>query len=134
MVVDASAVVAILLEEPDKGDYLVLLKKAQQPLTSVITKIEAALAVGREIQDYRLASTIVSEFFSKMRITTLGVMPETFDDVLAAYARYGKGTGHPARLNMGDCFSYALAKRSGLPLLYKGGDFPRTDIEAVLST
>lgn len=53
---------------------------------------------------------------------------DLFEDVLQAYVRYGKGTGHPAGLNFGDCFSYAIARRRNLPLVHKGDDFARTDL------
>jgi ribonuclease VapC len=60
------------------------------------------------------------------------VPADLIDEVLKAYQRYGKGTGHRARLNFGDCFSYAFAKRLKAPLLFKGEDFSKTDIEAAL--
>ena len=61
-------------------------------------------------------------------IATLPIDRTRRHAALAAYARYGKGSGHPARLNLGDCFAYAMAKQHGVPLLYKGDDFSQTDL------
>ncbi len=97
-------------------------------MTSLINAIEAALSVGRVIDDYLLAGGLVKEFLKQTGVTVQDVSADAYDDVVLAYSRYGKGTGHPARLNFGDCFSYALAKRAGLPLLYKGEDFSKTDM------
>ncbi|MFU0503042.1 type II toxin-antitoxin system VapC family toxin [Pseudaminobacter sp. NGMCC 1.201702] len=128
MYLDSSAVVAILLDEPEAHQLLSRLYAAGRTEISVVNKVEAALSIGRIIKDYSLAGRLVAEFLDKVGAKISAVAPESYDDVLQAYTRYGKGTGHPAKLNFGDCFSYAFAKRSGVPLLYKGEDFSQTDL------
>lgn len=128
MLVETSAIVAILLEEPEAGDFLARLNAAERPATSIVNKIEAALAVGRAITDYPLATRLVAEFLNEVGVTILPVPVDIYDDVMAAYAAFGKGVGHKAQLNFGDCFSYAFAKRAATPLLFKGNDFAQTDL------
>lgn len=128
MHVETSTVVGILLEEPEATGLLARLSAADHPVTSVVNTVEAALSVGRNIKDYPLAGRLVDDFLDKSGIEVVGVAPDLYEDVVRAYARYGKGTGHPAKLNFGDCFSYVLAKRAGVPLLYKGNDFALTDL------
>jgi ribonuclease VapC len=70
----------------------------------------------------------VREFLTEAGIDTRPITPDIGEAALAALARYGKGMGHPAQLNLGDCFAYAMAKRHGVPLLYKGDDFSHTDL------
>ena len=70
------------------------------------------------------------EFLRLARVAVHPIQPETAHVALEAFARYGKGRGHPARLNLGDCFIYAQAKVAGASLLYKGDDFSKTDIES----
>lgn len=70
----------------------------------------------------------MADFLKKAGIEVVGVSAEVYDDVLLTYSRYGKGTGHPARLNFGDCFSYVTAKRLGGAQLCKGNDFSQTDL------
>lgn len=128
MHVETSALVGILLEEPDAAALLERLHAADRPVTSVVNAVEAALSVGKSIKDYPLAGRLVSEFLEQAGVEILAVTPDLYTDVVWAYAHYGKGVGHPAKLNFGDCFSYALAKRTGTPLLYKGNDFSHTDL------
>ena len=128
MLVETSAIVAILLEEPDAVDFVERIDAAEKPVTTVVNAFEAALSVGRTIENYRLASRLVPELLEKIGVAMVGVEPDIYDHVVDAYLRYGKGTGHPAKLNFGDCFSYAFAKRTGTPLLYKGNDFAQTDM------
>ncbi|OQM77310.1 type II toxin-antitoxin system VapC family toxin [Manganibacter manganicus] len=128
MHVETSAVVGILLEEPEAKELLVRLNADDNPVTSVINAVEAALSVGRSIEDYPLAGQLVAAFLDKAGVRILPVAADVYDDVVRAYSRYGKGSGHPAKLNFGDCLSYALAKRTGQALLYKGNDFAQTDL------
>jgi ribonuclease VapC len=128
MHVETSAVVGILMEEPEAKELLGRLNADDNRITSVVNAVEAALSIGRRIRDYPLAGRLVADFLDKADIGILPVPPDLYDDVVRAYSRYGKGTGHPAKLNIGDCFSYAFAKRSGHDLLYKGNDFSQTDL------
>ena len=70
----------------------------------------------------------VAEFLERAGIDVVPIDRVAGDIAIDAHARYGKGSGHPARLNLGDCFAYAMAKQHGVPLLYKGADFSQTDL------
>lgn len=131
MYVEPSALVAVLLEEPDRDLLLAKLVHAEHPVISVIGKVEATLSVGKSLGDYSAAAAIVSEMLNRLDIGVLDVSTEIFDEVIKCYARYGRGTGHSAKLNFGDCFSYAAAKKfaDGL-ILFKGDDFSKTDLTA----
>lgn len=127
MIVETSAIVAMMLEEPDAPGLIEKVHSAPCK-TSVVNAFEAVLSVGRIIQDHPLAKKLVPEFLDEVGIEMVGVDSGIYADVVDAYLNYGKGTGHPAKLNFGDCFSYAMAKRAGVPLLYKGNDFSKTDL------
>ncbi|RXF73039.1 type II toxin-antitoxin system VapC family toxin [Hansschlegelia zhihuaiae] len=129
MFVDASALCAILLGEPEGEDFKRRIVDAAEPITSPIAAFEAALALNRE------RSRALEEAFNRTealldlgRVTTVPITPEIGRLAIEARARYGKGTGHPAQLNMGDCFAYACARAHGVSLLYKGDDFIHTDL------
>ncbi len=129
MYVDPSAILAILLEEAEAPGFRERLASASDRLISVVGKVEAALSLGQKIENYEVARQSVSRFCDDARIAVLPVLPDVYDEVLKAYQRYGKGTGHPAKLNFGDCFSYAFAKLHEQPLLFKGEDFSKTDLK-----
>ena len=132
MYVDPSAILAILKEEADAKVYRDRLMVAFNRVITVVGKVEAALALGRTIKDYAQSPQLITTFCLDADIVVAPVFPELYDEVLLADRRFGKGTGHPAQLNFGDCFSYAYAKLFGMPLLYKGGDFSKTDILSAL--
>ena len=128
MFVDASVLVAILLEADDAKELSARIERSERRLTSPLSIYEAALAVCR------VHSKSVPEAESRVRalvrlagIPIEPVVDETASLALEAHAKFGKGR-HPARLNMGDCFAYAMAKHHGVPLLYKGDDFSQTDL------
>jgi ribonuclease VapC len=131
IVVDASAIVAILTGEPEGDALTEVLERASEITTSPVAVYEATLGLvrilRRSVED---AETDVTEFLRLARIVVQPIPPETVHVALKAFARYGKGRGHPARLNLGDCFIYAQAKVGGASLLYKGEDFSKTDIES----
>jgi ribonuclease VapC len=127
IVVDASALVAIGDGEPD-GDALLEVLTANEAVISSINYVETGIIlIGR----LRLRSSAQLDRW----LAGLGVQILPVEDLalpaLQAYLDYGKGY-HPARLNLADCFAYALAKRLGVPLLYKGNDFPLTDIQTAV--
>jgi len=125
MVVDSSALLAILLQEPDYGLYLAAIRQAPTARVGAPTLVEAAVALGQ-----RLGFAKVHTVEALVKELGLEVVPFTeahYREAVRAYARYGKGR-HPARLNLGDCLSYALARVEGEPLLSKGQDFDRTDL------
>ncbi len=131
IVVDASAIVAILTGEPEDESLMTALEGKSQITTSPVAVYEATLGVARVLRlSVEEAETSVMEFLRLARIVVQPIQPEIVHVALQAFARYGKGRRHPARLNMGDCFIYAHAKAAGAPLLYKGDDFSNTDIES----
>jgi ribonuclease VapC len=130
MLIETSAIVAILLNEPEHEHLLGEIVADPKPTTSIVNAVEAALGVGKQINDYKRAGELVEEFLDNTHTEVQGIPADLYRDIVETYVRYGKGTGHPAKLNFGDCFSYAMAKRLRVPLLYKGTDFSRTDLAA----
>lgn len=129
MFVDASALVAILIQEPDAQALADRLQGAPAPITSPIAIYEAVAAVARHKQGgIEAARTDVRLLLESVPIAVVPVTWADADEALGAFARFGKGQGHPARLNMADCFAYAAARTHRVPLLFKGDDFSQTDI------
>jgi ribonuclease VapC len=128
MVIDSSALIAILHKEPEATAFVDAIRSAPMRLLSAVTKLEAGLVmIGR----FGLAGGDALDAL----LTNLAVTIVPFDDHHAtiardAFARYGKGR-HPAGLNFGDCAAYALAIAEAEPLLFKGTDFAATDVEVV---
>lgn len=128
MVVDTSALLAILLAEPEAVAFTSAIEADENPLISVVTLFEA-----RVVMEWRLGQAGAKELDQLVDHLILSVVAfdaEQGDVARAAYSRYGKGR-HPARLNLTDCCSYALAMTSGEPLLFKGNDFSQTDVPKV---
>ncbi len=133
MFVDASAIVAILTREPEGQALATALDQAPAPITSAIAVFEAALNICRKRQaSVAEARDDVSAFLDAAGIVTVPVTERDAEAALDAAARYGKGRGHPAQLNMGDCFAYAVATTHGTTLLFKSDDFSKTDIATAL--
>ena len=129
MIVDASAILAVVLREADAGRFLDAMLSGERPRMSVANWFEATMVV-----DGRRDPVASSEFDDVMRLAEIGLEQVTLEQAAAArlaWRNFGRGQ-HPARLNFGDCFAYALAKCSGEPLLFKGDDFSQTDIEPAL--
>ena len=131
MFVDASAIVAILTREPEADVLADVLENSRAAITSPIAIFEAVLGICRK----RHASVEevehdVSEFLEVAGVRTAPISDKEAHTALAAFSRYGKGRGHPAQLNLGDCFAYAMAKNGRTVLLFKGEDFDKTDIRA----
>jgi ribonuclease VapC len=130
VIVDASALIAILREEPDARRFTDAIADADNVKISAATLFEASI-VADGIRDHVAGR----RFDDICRDSGLLVVP--FDAEQAriareAYREYGKGSGHKARLNFGDCFAYALARVTGELLLYKGTDFQHTDVTSAL--
>jgi ribonuclease VapC len=124
--VDTSALVAIAFAEPERAAFLNAITVAGKALVSTVSAVETRMVVhGRRGQ----RAVILLDDLLRLPLFEL-VAPSSAeaDAAYAAFVAYGKGSGHPASLNFGDVFSYALAKVRGLPLLYKGDDFAHTDI------
>lgn len=126
MIVDSSAVVAILNREPDAGRYETAVATAPHCRMSVINMLEAAIVV--EARGGAAAGHELDAFLDRAGVTLMPVMTEHVEAARRAWRRFGKGN-HRASLNLGDCFAYALAKTTGEPLLFKGKDFTHTDVE-----
>lgn len=127
--VDASALVALIRREPESAELLGRMTEYRTRITSAVARWEAARAVAqapdRPIAD---AEREVDRLLAAFGIDTVPIGEAEATEAVLAHARYGKGTGHPARLNMGDCFAYACARTNNARLLYKGDDFSRTDM------
>ncbi|MBE7183169.1 MAG: type II toxin-antitoxin system VapC family toxin [Methylobacterium mesophilicum] len=128
MIIDASAILAIMLKEQDGASFKKLIASKSGPHEiSAVNYLEVAIRVDRfENEEW-------SEGLDPlMALLGVDIAPVTADQAVKArqaYRQFGKGN-HPARLNLGDCFAYALSKARSEPLLYKGDDFRQTDVEA----
>jgi ribonuclease VapC len=129
MFLDASAIVAILVQEPEEPVLLARLDQAKKCYVSPIVIYEAALAIARiDKVSHDYARSIIERFLARIPAETVPITGQRGELAITAFERYGKGR-HPAALNMGDCFAYACAQDLQVPLLFKGDDFSRTDIE-----
>ncbi|MEX6506254.1 type II toxin-antitoxin system VapC family toxin [Jiella sp. M17.18] len=128
IVVDTSAIIAIIQSEPDAGQLMLTISAAANLAIAAPTMLEAHIVASSRFPVE--GADLVRDLIDGSKIT---VIP--FDaaqaDIAGAWRRYGRGSGSPARLNFGDCFSYALALSLGAPLLFKGDDFGHTDVELV---
>jgi len=125
MVIDSSAFLAIFLNEPERAHFLRLLVEDGARLVSAGTLLETSITL--EAKRGESAGVDLDVFVHRLQIDIVPVDAAQVEIARAAWRRFGKGR-HPAALNYGDCFAYALAKSSGEPLLAKGKDFERTDI------
>ena len=128
MIIDTSALVAILRDEPDAERFAAAIEAAGPARISAMTYVELGAVIDRARDP--VASRRVDELLDVAGIVIEPVTVEQARVAREAYRDFGKGSGHPAGLNLGDCFSYALAKTSGEPLLFKGSDFTETDIRS----
>lgn len=128
MFVDASAIVAIITLEPGHEPLAARLDSQSGSVTSPLAVYEAALALARlHRRNIGEARAKVAAFLQRTGVTIVPIDEAAAFLAIDAHAQYGKGN-HPARLNLGDCFAYAMAKQHGVPLLYKGDDFAQTDL------
>ncbi len=130
IVVDTSALIAILAQESDAAIYAAAIADADPPLISAATLVEVGIVLlnrhGSKAT-WKLNGIIQEAGFQVENVT-----PQHAQMALEAYAVYGRGQKNSVGLNYGDCFSYALAKATDLPLLFKGRDFSKTDIRSAL--
>jgi ribonuclease VapC len=131
-VVDTSAIVAIMKRESDAVEYASMLASATPRFMSAGARFECAMVIGRELGPEGL--TNLRMLLAGTDVVTVPFDAEQSEAGLRGYLKYGRGSGHKASLNFGDCFSYALAKTRRLPLLFKGNDFIHTDIEPALKS
>ena len=127
MIIDASALVALVRVEPDADRFFRALSETREPKRmSAANWLEAAIVIDGSKSP--IASRRFDEAVAEARIVIEPVTLEQADIARAAYRDFGRGSGHPAQLNFGDCFAYALAKSMREPLLFKGDDFWHTDV------
>jgi ribonuclease VapC len=128
MIVDTSALLAIFFGEPEAEDFAKAIARAEVSRMSAANLLEAGIVADNQTDSRtgRQLDALVVNFHLRIEPVT----EEQVGIARQAYADFGRGN-HPAALNFGDCFAYALAKATGEPLLFKGNDFARTDIAAV---
>lgn len=126
MIVDSSALLAVLLMEPDSADYAAAIARAARPLMSAASYVEVSLKLDRLADGMDPA---LDESIAALRITLVPLTVEQAQVARAAFDRFGRGA---ARLNFGDCLTYALARSLNEPLLFKGNDFIHTDLVPAL--
>jgi ribonuclease VapC len=132
IVADSSAIVAIAFAEPERERFATIIKQAGKVLISTVSVVESRMVVhGRRGER---AVVLLDDLLRLPEFEMVAPGVKEMDMAYAAFIAFGKGSGHPAALNFGDLFSYALAKVRGLPLLYKGDDFAQTDIQTAQLT
>jgi ribonuclease VapC len=130
MIIDTSAVIAIIKQEPDARALFDAIQRAPSVSISTATFVETAIVVDAR-RNPNLSRELDS-FCESIALRFVAVDEKQARLAREAYRDYGKGSGHPAKLNFGDCFAYALARATGEPLLYKGTDFGETDVASAL--
>ncbi len=131
MIVDASGLIAILRNEPDAVLYAQAIESATTRRISAANFLEAAIVIDGSRDP--IASRRFDELCKAAQLVIEPVTESQARIAREAFRDFGRGSGHPAKLNFGDCFAYALAKDMGEPLLFKGDDFAHTDITPALS-
>ena len=126
MVIDTSAIIAILFGEPEAERFAEAIEQDPTRLMSAASVLETAIVVESELGE--AGARDLDLLLHKAVITVAPFTPDHLPAARHAFRMFGKGP-HPAGLNFGDCFSYALSRTTGEPLLFKGEDFPRTDVE-----
>jgi len=129
VIIDSSAVLAIFLQESDGRRYLRAVLEAEPRRMSVSNWLEATMVVDR--RGNAVAANWLEDFMRNAQIELMPVSLSQASIARQAWRTFGRGI-HPARLNYGDCFAYALAKETREPLLFKGNDFAQTDVEPAL--
>jgi ribonuclease VapC len=127
MILDTSAVIAILRLETEAPEFAGIIERAAQPRISAVSYVEAAAVIDGSKDP--VASRRFDELIEAAQIAIEPVTEAQARIARQAYRDFGKASGHPAKLNFGDCFAYALAKATGEPLLFKGQDFSQTDVK-----
>ena len=121
MIIDTSAAIAVMRHEPEAEEFLKTIAAASHVRISAASVLEMAIVS-------RADPGLAEDFVADMGFEVLDINAEHLYEAIRAQERFGRGSGSPAKLNFGDCFSYAAAKVTGEPLLFKGDDFTHTDI------
>jgi len=128
VILDTSALIAILRYEPEASEFAKIIERATDPRISAVSYVEAGAVIDGSKDP--VASRRFDELIEAAQIAIEPVTEAQAHIARQAYRDFGKTSGHPAKLNFGDCFSYALAKSKGEPLLFKGKGFSRTDVKS----
>ena len=129
MFIDTSVIVAILGREADADDFAEKLALTSESCTSGLVILEAAMRLSTLLRVDPVDVEIrIRRLLEEAKISIIPIDAEIAARAVRAFSRFGKGRGHPAQLNLADCMSYACASARGVPLLFKGDDFGRTDI------
>ncbi len=130
MIIDSSALVAMVRAEPEREAFATAIARDDRRLVAAPTLVEASIVIERlgEPRLVREFDTLLAD----LQVATVAFTEQHARIAREAYRDFGRGSGHRARLNLGDCFAYALAKDTGEPLLYKGDDFGHTDVRSAL--
>ena len=130
MIVDSSAIIAILRREPGGTMFEVAMNDAARIFMSAATYLELSIVI--DSRNDPAMSREVDDFLERFSVIIEPVTPDQARIARQAYRDYGRGSGHPANLNFGDCFSYALARTIREPILFKGDDFIHTDLRSAI--
>jgi ribonuclease VapC len=131
VIVETSAVIAIVRREPDRDVFLAALDRSTVNRISAANYVEAAIVVDGNRDP--VLSRYLDELLAASEVSIEPVTERQARIAREAYRDYGRGSGHPAGLNFGDCFAYALARDLGEPLLFKGEDFRKTDVRPAIA-
>jgi len=127
MVIDSSALVAIILDEPEAARLTSAVADAYAPVVGAPTLVEATAVLLARLGSH--GEAVLDALLQRLRIEVVPMTAGAAEAARRAYARYGKGVATPGVLNFGDCLSYGVAVDRGVPLLFKGEDFSKTDVE-----
>jgi ribonuclease VapC len=130
VILDTSAIIAILLNEPENEKLLDKMERVDLRAVSPPILVEAAVVLNHRLRksDPADPKELLSGFLQTFNVNTVPFVDDHWREAAQAFRRFGKGR-HPAKLNLGDCMSYATAKVAGLPLLCLGDDFSKTDLD-----
>jgi ribonuclease VapC len=133
MVIDTSALVALLAEEPDAPRIAAAIERAEIRRIPAIVRLEAAMVLASVLdRDPDATAEAIDVTLDEARFASIAIDDAIARAAVSAFSRYGKGRGHRARLNLADCLVYAAAKSVAAPLLFIGDDFTHTDIAGML--
>lgn len=135
MVIDSSALIAILFEEREGLDCIRVLEAASSRSLSAVNYVETGTVLAGRLNKGQRSNAIdlLNDFLATLRIDIAPIDEDLARAAMTARLNHGKGFGTRGSLNFGDCFAYALAKRHSAPLLYVGNDFARTDVQSALA-
>ncbi len=125
MILDSSAILAVLFDEPEREDFLRRILDSPTVGVGTPTLVETSIVLSARLGD--AASSVVAGWVERAGLVVISFDESHWSVAADAWLRYGRGR-HPAALNLGDCLAYATAKMSDLPLLCKGNEFPQTDL------